>query len=338
MKKKIMPFLAGTIMCLSTATFAQDINYPYDFEFINAPNYEHLSNAATQIIGSTGWDDEVIVFNLPQDFIFTYLGDTVTTWSLDTYGGLYPNDLNMDLDLPYILGVVADYMDNGNSEILLEITGNLGSRIAKIEFKNVGFYSALSPSDVANFQIWLYENSSIIEYRIGPNNVDPLVFDDDILVVGLGYPGLSTTDSVYFHVVNFKNSTNSDSIIGVDMNNPFGISFEDLNYHTEYPISLSTFRFKPKVAPNSIRNTAKNLKSGKLYPNPALDIVSLELNTTPKSGASIAIFTLNGQKVLTQNIINATTPIEIEGLAKGIYMLSYMPSNGAVENYKLIKK
>jgi hypothetical protein len=52
------------------------------------------------------------------------------------------------------------------SHISYALEGSAGDHVLKIQWKNVGFHAG-QPTDFANFQIWVYQKSGVIEIRMG---------------------------------------------------------------------------------------------------------------------------------------------------------------------------
>ena len=82
-----------------------------------------------------------------------------------------------------------------------------------------------------------------------------------------------------------------------------------------------------------------NLKIGqfenlKIYPNPAVDNVSVEGAT----GCELTIFNTLGQTVVKDNITNAQQTENISGLADGVYTIQLINGNGYKKNVKLLKE
>ena len=107
----------------------------------------------------------------------------------------------------------ADIADRGyntpisESDVFYKLTGEPGSRIFKLEWKNVGFYREIAEQGTANnytnFQLWIYEGSSDIEVRFGPNytpDFDYIHFDNGVLVAlsdSIGYLGWGPGQILY---------------------------------------------------------------------------------------------------------------------------------------------
>jgi len=74
--------------------------------------------------------------------------------------------------------VFQDIIDRGFntgtslSPLSFRLDGQVGSQILKIEWNNVGFFEEATLQDFMNFQLWLYEEGNIIEYRYGSNEIN----------------------------------------------------------------------------------------------------------------------------------------------------------------------
>lgn len=326
-------------MSLPAAVTAQtsDTTVPYQYSYDEAP-YTYLSENAEQLLSNDGWDDEIIPFTLP--FEFKYQGETITSWQLDTYGGLYPNEFDMDQGIPGILGIFSDYMDNGNSSINLETTGEAGSRIAKIEFRNVGFWSSEPSTDSANFQIWLYEGSNKIEYHVGPNNVDSALFDPDegMLIVGLDY--YTPNDSAYLHVVNYNDNTNTDTVlkfyVNEDEDPPAGL-LEAIMYGNHYPQEGTVFRFEPSPTEDTVGIKDMPRLVSSVSPNPTSDMLTLQLLQTPAPDAALTVFHISGRELVHQLVSDRISRIDLKDLPSGVYLLRYS-ERGLSQTIRIIKR
>jgi hypothetical protein len=257
---------------------------------------------------------------------------------MDTYGGLYPNEMDMGLEVPFIFGVNADYEDKLGATISYKVSGTTGSRIAKVEYRNVGFYEGDSTEN-ANFQIWLYEGSNKIEYHVGPSQVNANTLDltagGSVLLLGLAYDA-NLSDSVMMHTVQLKNAVNNDTTIVAD---PSDFNLEQvmtLLYGTTYPVNGSVFTFTPPTdQPNSIADVPSQI--GGLHPNPVTDKITVQLKEQPKAGATLSVSTITGKKLLIQPVSALQTEVNMATLPKGIYVLTYT-AEGRRESFRVIKK
>ncbi|RYE16239.1 MAG: T9SS type A sorting domain-containing protein [Sphingobacteriales bacterium] len=334
MKKIIGALLTGATL-LSFSNARAQATYPYDFSYSTQP-YAELTGETTLILGSDGWDDTMVNFSLPINF--QYQGEPVTQWTMDTYGGLYPNELDLGLGAPFIFGIHTDYEDVVGATISYQVSGNTGSRIAKVEYKNVGFWGG-GTTDFANFQIWLYEGSNKIEYHVGPNDVTPGTFDypegdGDALVVGLLYEA-GVLDTVMFHGVQLMdNGQHSDTAVLTDPTGPGDAEELLLLYGQTYPVNGSVFTFEVPSGVSAIAKIPKQVSN--IYPNPATDRLTVQLKEA--KGGQLNVYSITGKKLLSQPVTGTTNQVSLTGLSKGVYLLQYSTAAGQRETYRFIKK
>jgi len=344
--KKIFLLLAVAAGSLSVKSQAQTATYPYQFNYSADNTYTPLGSGASEIVGATGWDDETFPFTLPFNFYFT--GNLVQSWVLDTYGGLYPVGANDNIDVPPILGFFSDYIDRGNSWIGYQVTGATGSRIAKIEFRSVGYFADESGADSANFQIWLYEGSNKIEYHAGPSLVaadrfDPANESGDIILTGLVYTNNSENappaDDDTFHFVGRINNTPKDSIVVINsVSGPSDPNLMGFINYGIFPPNGAVFTFTPPGTPppTSIGDVAAGTKS-RVYPNPVQDRLTLSLDKAPEKGSSFVIFDIAGREMIRVPVTQQSTVVPVSSLGSGIYMGTLF-ANGRKETLRIVKK
>lgn len=82
-----------------------------------------------------------------------------------------------------------------------------------------------------------------------------------------------------------------------------------------------------------LRNGASNLS---VYPNPAQNV--LHFDTETFSGNQLEIYNLNGQKVLSSNLLGATKSVNIESLTSGLYLARLQDKNGNIKISKFTKQ
>lgn len=75
----------------------------------------------------------------------------------------------------------------------------------------------------------------------------------------------------------------------------------------------------------------------KVYPNPAQDMLNVEVAGVEIS--SVNIYSLDGKKVVTNNVSNvSTTKVDVSSLTVGTYIYEIVSSNGATFKSKFVKK
>jgi len=112
--------------------------------------------------------------------------------------------------------------------------------------------------------------------------------------------------------------------------------FKDLNFGTKFPAyaSLAGDIFIAQLSREGgstaeIPTTNRNSVQTKIYPNPASETLTIELESGNDS-KSISITSLSGQKMFSGEFAGISTQLDVSGFAKGIYLVnvtSYYKTN-----------
>jgi hypothetical protein len=114
--------------------------------------------------------------------------------------------------------------------------------------------------------------------------------------------------------------------IGETITETFGSSNHFLTQGFQQPAPLVV---------NGIGNTGINTIS--VYPNPATDIININLANLPAGDYAVELFDLLGNKVAVMNAANTgTIVLPLGGIANGMYMLTVSSANFS-QSYKVIK-
>ena len=197
--------LICALFSLTSISTAQ--TFPYEFTVLSEPYFD-LSQPVS-ISNQDVWDDPFYITSTGAEMrIFDVLTNTL--------GILQPgcqiinlNEANPDsvqLLLPYMADIMNANDSMAVSPISYQLEGPPGNAIFKLEWKNVGFYgewnAAYTFFNTTNFQVWMYQNSGVIEFRYGPNtiksgslihyfNTGPLVLlGKNVAFDGSGWQGL----------------------------------------------------------------------------------------------------------------------------------------------------
>ncbi|NQX92328.1 MAG: hypothetical protein HRT74_09470, partial [Flavobacteriales bacterium] len=122
---------------------------PYSFEVLTGQEYVPLDPETSQdLTNGFSWDDPDIAFGVGLQFYFmnqTTLQMNIVTWN--GLGGIISSPSSVPGTLNLIVPHNGDLIDTGypdklgDSPILKFTEGEPGSRITKIEWKNVGFWN-----------------------------------------------------------------------------------------------------------------------------------------------------------------------------------------------------
>jgi|TARA_B110000967_G_C18802617_1_gene519310 hypothetical protein len=303
--------------------------------------YSNLTGATSLTNGGT-WDDPQLT--IPIGFNFTLFDSTISTIFIEDYG------LGADLTItdsesgivPFLTPFISDIIDRGYnftvgdtstgglSPISYKLTGTSGSRILKIEWKNVGFYSDIDDNgisiDYANFQLWLYEGSNNIEMHYGPSSVTQAI---------LCYEG--DLGTIVFLTPNYDFSTDDIGVGSYNIHgNPTSPTFSTISAFTGLNTMSSTipntriYKFtKSTVA--SVNEL--NSKDFKLFPNPSNQFISISSDN--ESIINVNITDITGKQV--ESIFQDFKSIDLSGLNSGIYFAQIKTENGSTTK-KFVKK
>jgi hypothetical protein len=95
---------------------------------------------------------------------------------------------------------------------------------------------------------------------------------------------------------------------------------------------------------NDVRDGIKSAKKPashvRIYPNPANNTLYLESMTGAEKISSLSMYDLMGKEVsrVGEGVLSNANPLDISGLAKGIYLLKVNYSAGSQEMLKMIKE
>jgi hypothetical protein len=329
MYKIFFYFFAFALPTVATAQNA------YNISVFNEP-YQDLTDPIS-LNNGTVWDDPTYAIPLGFNFqisthnfntvyiVEDYLGGTLSS-SPDTGSGIaaYIALIGQDIiDLGFDSGISL-------SPLSYKLEGSAGSRILKIEFKNVGFYEDSTISDFMNFQVWLYEGSNTIQYRYGPRQINNPVES---------YQG--ETGPVVGFLPSFDNNLGELAEDGYAFEgNPANPTIVVLHPGDIFENALTgtipngtVYQFE--VNPLSVEeNDTDNFQ---LYPNPVKNRLLLQSPIT--ASLKVKIFNLEGKLLSNENLtVEKETSIDISQLQSGIYFLSIQDENGITEIKKFLKE
>lgn len=314
--------IASILFCANFGIFAQS------YTFSHATNtYTELDNPILLSPEDEVWDDPDFSISLP--FNFQYFGvDQGSFFSQEDLGTILYGSLGSTT--PMFIPVNCDVIDLGHeidsaqSSISYQVVGATGTRILKVQWKNVGFYDNVIenavPTDSMNFQVWFYEGSNRIEIRFGSSHItDPLNFFE------LPGPGIFLVRSFD---LDMETITPSYYLYG----NPASPTMEltsdlevlSMSHLDGMPANGQTYIFTPFTEPVSeVENW--DLQNLTVYPNPANDLISIG-NSGALDVLNIQVMDLAGRFV--KSFENLTEALSIEDLTPGSYFVRISTNRG----------
>ncbi len=88
----------------------------------------------------------------------------------------------------------------------------------------------------------------------------------------------------------------------------------------------------------SVKEASLNQISASVYPNPAVENVTLSIGQNISDNMFVQLFDLSGKKIIDNKIVNANTVIETANLNAGVYILSVVDNGAKVFTNKVIVK
>lgn len=174
---QVWVLLVTIFSLVSASAFADAGKYISSY---NSEPYPLLTNPTTILSGTTN-DGNSNIYSIGFNFEFdqtVYSSFSASANGFVKLGNTSLNGLNYNNDLNSLSTsnspLIAPYWDDlllsssNNAQIRYEVSGNIGSRILKIEFYHIslrgGSGNNPKPRGLYSFQIWLHEQDGTIEY------------------------------------------------------------------------------------------------------------------------------------------------------------------------------
>lgn len=328
--KRILPFVFALL--ISGGLISQ--TFPYEFSVLTE-TYTDLEGS-TSLNNGQVWDDPEYI--VPIGFDFNYFGLTSSTLFMTGVGAgfFFPVETDFaNILFPYSSDIIdAGYANDESLSNISYITeGEPGSRIFKMEWNNCGFYNEVADlgiaSNIVNLQMWLYEGSSDIEVRFGPNSIksDELVHD-----------GFLTT------LMGVEVGMQQDTLSAVfalqgDPQAPTIFASEDINelfmqtFLEEDPINGTVYHFGSTIV--NVENETEAQENWLVWPSLLMDQLNIQIDND--SPVQFALHNLAGQQVVDQQLQNRLSTISLAHLPAGIYMVRLQQDQN-VQTYKIVKQ
>jgi len=252
--------------------------------------------------------------------ITTIAGDGVAGGSGD--GGAatdarlsYPDDVAVDA------GGNVYITDQGNNSIRMVDTTGVITTIAGIG--TAGYSGDAGPAAAAQLYDPLgikVDQSGNIIFADAGNNAVRVINSEGIIntIAGVGSPGFSG---------------DGGPAVSAQLNYPFGVA-EDLSGNV-YIADNGNYRVrKVNISYLSVPSTVATKQSVLVYPNPTKGTI----NIVNAANSLIIINDIAGNEVMKERVTNATQPMDISGLASGVYLVQVTSQNGQSKIVKVTKE
>ncbi len=259
---------------------------------------------------------------------YTYpLKNSIVTSTIGNFPGRFITDLSCDSTGNVLLVTLGNY---GNSEYIYKtveavdsvapLFTNITSNLPKMPlYSSICLYGSSSKFMIASeLGIWGSDNGGSSWVELNMMNADPTTW----------HPRVATYEII-------EKDTYEDGKGG-----QFNGSIVYSGTHgrgTFRSTSLSNYN----MAPTGYTNFAENMKSIKVYPNPAVDQTTVEYTAEGSSRVSVRIYSLTGNLVKESsfNVVEGKNqlPVNVASLAAGGYVV-YLNDNGRKAGASLIKR
>jgi hypothetical protein len=315
--KKTALFLS---LILATTSYSQDYNFTYfneEYQDLEAPILPNQDSICFY---------EDILLEVKLGFTFPYY----SSYSFDRIG-IHPHFLFNQFNIspnpdefiaaqlfPFAVAASCRRDDFGNyvSEISYKTVGEIGSRICKIQWKNLSFNNS-DPSDYINYQTWLYENGTI-EYRYGGNQLssETCFYDEE----ESGFTCLALYNEISGDV-----EPQSIYLTG-NVTNP-SVDFGWPESMIGVVDSSMVYRFSPLNLSLEEKNTFI-----KLFPNPVVEELIIK---TTKIFTEMTVTDISGRELYAGEV---KANFNFKEFSSGSYFINFRDENNLVETHKIIKK
>ncbi len=304
-------------------TFAQ----PY-YLWDDATTYSDLS-AGTDINGTTVWDN-FDLFTVPIGFDFEFMDQTFTSLEFEATGRIVFDAAHYYFaDMFVVNGLQDKGVATSMSTLSYEVTGSPGTQIFKLQIKNATFAGDLTAT--IDLQIWLYEEFSRLELRMGPNTIPSPAgaFGGGTNGPYSGIHHLSTfTPITYVYGLFAYGDENNpeDSLVSGTGISSFGIILNDC------PAEGKVYVYGDAASmANIIQNEGVSFQ---LYPNPVENKLTIS-GVNPESTAKIV--DMGGRLIMEFTFDSIEKEIDLSNLSEGVYQIK-IEKDGVIEQSKFVKQ
>ncbi|MBS1744866.1 MAG: hypothetical protein JST21_01715, partial [Bacteroidetes bacterium] len=320
------------LMLLTISAGAQ-LYYSFDARY---EPYVPLSSGATNLSGSIPWDGDSSYY-VPIPFIFKINEVPKTVFKIFGCQVMPASDTNslgyVSGFLPTSLGLTDRGSGTGTSQspIRYRTDGVAPRRIFKLEYANAGIFNEGSAfgslDDYVNFQIWVYEDTNIVELRYGSAKLSyPSVYFINSLAPHIGFfdkiEMQNGSSGSFFYLKGDPGAPTLDSVAA----SSFDFMMTTL---MSYPDSSTVYRFTPKANPSGISAAASALQAVRISPTVTNGLVMLD--NPQHCRISYSVRTMSGATTnLEGSFESAQQDINLSGLASGVYYIELQAEGSKV--------
>jgi hypothetical protein len=273
-------------------------------------NYEPITNGDTVWPSLTFTGEIPIGFELESQFgVF----DSLSIWP----GGMsMKNNAKQGFNINVAFQEGVRFEENANTVVLSSLVEKPEGLVLILEFKNL-FVSDNVETEQCSYQIWLYENSNVIEYRYGGNSFSEThSFIQDSLIV-------------YYSAYEPKEQGGSyvaGQLLSGDYNSPDVFKFDvtEPRYINKYPSEGTVYRFGE--VHTAIQEINENVEV-KLLKENTVFIINVEADNNLQAAE---VYSITGKLLKEKQLNGRNSEIDFSGLSNGVYLLKVKTQRGTV--------
>ena len=310
--------------------------------------YNLANSQKTVLVNNPVNSDAVVLANDGGIYLSSYHNS-----SPGEYGKVSVVDTNNLLE-SHLLDIeiaARDMFINSSNNIIL-IGSSDASNAKSLYFFPSGNYTNPSVLQTGLGRVWCvsqkdsniyFSDHYAIKY-FGNDGIINTFYNSSVMSISFSTQYLYYADYFNDKIGRINLQTNIDDTILTGLNGPIKVRF-DVTTHSLYFLEVGTNLAQYKDGtlkvinglPDNVEEFSLQNKF-KLYPNPANNVINIEIQQAYFShDYCIYIFSIQGQLLLEQPIIQEKTAIDISGLAKGIYILK-LNNKERTEAIKIMKE
>lgn len=228
---------------------------------------------------------------------------------------------------------VLDYLDE-ESAVSYLMDHNEEEGILKVEWKRMALIDSPDVADDhVSFQVWVYQNSGVVELRYGPRQLEA---DSGVSLGGGPFIGIFKFADVPVFRIFEKNW-----LIG----NPFAPDYDTTRTGFSIlegcPREGTVFRFVPRISSSVGDPDNSGARGGmgeyRIFPNPTSGAMTLQAATPLESAARVRVIDVLGRIISETQMEPSSSTLDLNLPALGLYYCE-VSGNGVAQVYSVVRQ
>ncbi|MFK7772617.1 MAG: T9SS type A sorting domain-containing protein [Saprospiraceae bacterium] len=261
--------------------------------------YQNLDNPT--ILNDSSYPESFDDFMVESDFLIPYFDGRVYSILVTNRGRIY---FGSQVEYAELLPVSLKMKNDSQISYQKVGASNCGSRILKIEYKNMGFRCDTTNTHFTNVQFWIYENSGLVEIHFGESFDNPAIYrTSETNCYGQNVYGCRLRFSSDWSAQPYGDADDPNYFEGGLSNQYYGVA--------RIPSNGIIYQFDPELlSDNDFR----------ISPNPARFFTKIS-RPLDCGDFEIRIFNVQGQLVFRNVFIENEKNIDVSNLLIGVYFI-----------------